>query len=153
MDLEQLSKQVQMLADRQAIVDISTDYCTGVDRLDRDKLLGCFTEDSLYEGPNFTYRGHAEIASMIPVLDQMFHYAWHAIHNVSVKLDGDAAFAETYCTGRHLKRGATPERGEVLSMAIRYQDKLVRTAAGWKIAHRLQIREWTETEVVSGARV
>jgi len=153
MDLDQLSRQVQILADRQAILDLSAAYCEGVDRLDRAKLLGCFTEDALYVGPNFTYRGHEEIASMIPVLEEMFHYAWHAIHNVTVTLDGDAATAETYCTGRHLKRGATPERGEVLSMAIRYQDKLVRTAVGWKIAHRLQIREWTETEVVSGARV
>lgn len=153
MDLEELSRQVQILADRQAILDLSAAYCEGVDRLDREILLGCFTDDALYLGPNFRYQGHEEIASMIPVLEEMFHYAWHAIHNVTVKLDGDVATAETYCTGRHLKRGATPERGEVLSMAIRYQDKLVRTAAGWKITHRLQIREWTETEVVSGARV
>ena len=153
MDIEHLGKQVQTLADRQAILDLSAAYCEGVDRLDREILLSCFTEDALYVGPNFRYEGHDQIASMIPVLEEMFHYAWHAIHNVSVKLDGDTAAAETYCTGRHLNRGATPERGEVLSMAIRYQDKLVRTAAGWKISHRLQIREWVETQIVTGARV
>ena len=153
MDLEQLSRQVQMLADRQAIVDVSAAYCEGVDRLDREILLGCFTEDALCEGPNFRYQGQEEIASMIPILDQMFHYAWHAIHNVSVRIDGDAAAAETYCTARHLKRGATTEAGEVISMTIRYQDRLVRRAEGWKITHRLQIREWVETQTVSGARV
>ena len=153
MDLAQLSQQVRMLADRQAIVDLSAAYCEGVDRLDREKLLSCFTEDALCEGPNFRYQGHEEIASMIPVLDEMFHYAWHAIHNVTVHIDGDAAFAETYCTARHLKRGATPDAGEVISMTIRYQDTLVRTVAGWKIAYRLQIREWVETQIVSGARV
>lgn len=153
MDFDQISKQVQALADRQAIIDLSAGYCEGVDRLDRDKLLSVFTEDALCEGPNYKYQGHQEIASMIPILDDMFHYAWHAIHNVSVRLDGDTAVAETYCTARHLKRGATPEVGEVLTMTIRYQDRVLRTGSGWKISHRLQIREWVETHVVSGARV
>ena len=153
MDLDQLSKTVQAMADRQAIVDLSAGYAEAVDRLDREKLVSVFTEDALCEGPNYKYQGHNEIASMIPILDEMFHYAWHAIHNVSVKIDGDTAFAETYCTARHLKRGATPEVGEVLSMTIRYQDRVVRTASGWKIVHRLQIREWVETHSVTGARV
>lgn len=153
MELDQLSKTIRALVDRQAIVDLSANYAEAVDRLDRDKLLSCFTADALCEGPNYKYQGHDEIASMIPILDEMFHYAWHAIHNVSVRIDGDTAFAETYCTARHLKRGATPETGEVLSMTIRYQDRVVRRADGWKISHRLQIREWVETHLVSGARV
>ena len=119
------------MADRQAIVDLSVGYAEAVDRLDRDKRVSVFTEDALCEGPNYKYQGQDEIASMILILDQMFHYAWHAIHNVSVRIDGDTAFAETYCTARRLKRGATPEVGEVLSMTSRYQDRVVRTAAGW----------------------
>jgi ketosteroid isomerase-like protein len=139
------------LADRSEITVLSTTYACAVDQLDTDRLISTFTPDAVLEGPNFYYHGHVEIASIIAILDEMFVYTWHAVHNVDVRIDGDAATSETYCTARHLNKSNDDDR-EVMTMTIRYHDRLTKQDGIWKIARRSQTLEWIETNPVSSTR-
>lgn len=135
---------LRSLADRAEIMALSTAYACAVDRLDEARLLSVFREDATLSGPNFHYEGTGEIKAIIPILKDLFARTWHAVHQVDVHLSGDTAISETYCTARHLYRGEGEQR-EVLTMIVRYHDDLVRGDDGWKIAHRRQTLEWTET--------
>ena len=59
-----------------------------------------------------------------------------AVHQVRV--DGDTATNRCYLQAQHVVGGANYIVGG------RYEDRLVRTDDGWRIAHRALIVMWTE---------
>ena len=54
-----------------------------------------------------------------------------------VRVDGDAATSRCYLQAQHVVGAAT------FLLGGRYEDRLVRTADGWRIAHRDLITMWT----------
>ena len=54
----------------------------------------------------------------------------------------DGAVGETYCIAHHIYKVDEVERDTV--MFIRYHDKFVRTAEGWRIARRKLGIDWQE---------
>ena len=70
----------------------------------------------------------------------------HQVFNVDYQVDGHKSTGETYCLAAHIMDG---EAGEIkLDMGIRYKDKLIKEAEGW----RIQVRElelvWTQTSAI-----
>ena len=65
----------------------------------------------------------------------------HLISNVVVRLDGDQAEASCYLQAQHVKTGTLG--GDSLIIAGRYDDKLIRTTAGWRIRERRLEQIWT----------
>jgi 3-phenylpropionate/cinnamic acid dioxygenase small subunit len=65
----------------------------------------------------------------------------HLISNVAVRLDGDQAESSCYLQAQHVKTG-TPG-GDSFIIAGRYDDKLIRTTAGWRIRERRLEQIWT----------
>ena len=66
----------------------------------------------------------------------------HLVGNHEVVVDGDTATHRCYLQAQHVRRAATG--GPNYIVAGRYEDRLVRTAAGWRIAHRTLVVMWTD---------
>jgi len=142
---------IRALLDERAINRLAQDYAEGVDRLDETLLRGVFTEDAVMEGPGWRFEGIEQICTILPMMKEMFVSSWHALHQLTVRLDGDRATGENYCASRHLQKGGTADN-QVMTMIIRYQDRYVRTPAGWRIAFRKEIVDRTEINTIQSGR-
>jgi ketosteroid isomerase-like protein len=146
-----MNDDIAAMLDERAITRLAHDYARAVDRLDAPLLDRVFTEDAVLEGPGWRFEGIAQIRGVIPMMRDMFVSSWHATHQVTIDLKGDTAAAEVYCAGRHLQKGGYAEN-QVVTMIIRYHDAYARTLAGWRMAHRKEIIDWTEVNTVQGGR-
>jgi len=72
-----------------------------------------------------------------------FPVTQHLMANIDVRLDGDRATCRTMVTN---PQGAATREGGLHFFFVggRYDDDLVRTDAGWKIATRLETTLWFE---------
>ena len=72
-----------------------------------------------------------------------FPVTQHLMSNIDVKLDGDRATARTMVVN---PQGAATREGPLHYFYVggRYDDELVRTAEGWKIAKRVETTLWFE---------
>ena len=59
-----------------------------------------------------------------------------------VRIDGDAATHQCYLQAQHVRHAADPSPNYIVGG--RYEDDLVRTAAGWRIAHRRLVIQWND---------
>jgi ketosteroid isomerase-like protein len=146
-----MDHEIRALLDERAINRLAQDYAEGVDRLDEALLRGVFTEDAVMEGPGWRFDGIEQICSILPMMKEMFVSSWHALSQLTIRLDGDTATGENYCAGRHLQKGGYAEN-QVVTIIIRYHDRYVRTPAGWRIAFRKEIVDWTEVSTIQSGR-
>jgi 3-phenylpropionate/cinnamic acid dioxygenase small subunit len=120
-------------ADRQDISDLLVQYATGIDRRDWPRLRACFTEDCMADyGDIGVWHGAEEIATWMEQAHRECGHTLHRISNQTVDVDGDAARARCYVDA--VVMGADNQTG-VRAVGI-YDDELVRTADGWRIARR-----------------
>lgn len=120
-------------AARQDIAEVLVRYATGIDRRDWDLFRSCFTDDVLaeYEGIA-TWNGVEEITdSMVRSHADMGH-TMHRISNIAVTVDGNTAEARSYVDAVLMSADGTTG----LNPHGFYDDSLVRTDDGWRIAHR-----------------
>lgn len=138
------------LVDRQELRDLVDAYAHCADRRDPQGQAAVFTEDGqvrLHEGdpgapPLQTITGRAALAATFAELIARYDATTYLNGQSTVTLDGDAAVGETYCVAHHLAR----EDGVrvLITMAIRYLDRFVRTPQGWRIAERDLVFDWTD---------
>ena len=135
---EELERTVAMLADRQAIHDCLMRYSRGVDRLDRELILSCYHPDAVDDHGVFI-GDRDEFAGWVIAMHTATHVLHqHAIFNVFVDLDGDAAHTESYYMFVGLNRKGAP-----LAMSGgRYLDRFEKRDGRWAIAARVCIRDW-----------
>lgn len=119
-------------------------YAQGVDGRDAEALGDLFTEDCLVDGSGYYSRGRKGITAIPAMLDRRFEGTYHAVQNHIVHLNGDTAEGEVYAISRHLRK-APDDSLTVYVMYMRYRDKYVRQADGWRFAHRHILLDWTET--------
>lgn len=130
---------VQQLADRQEIEDLLVTYAHAIDTKDWDLLRTVFTSDAALDysstgGPSGTLEDL--IAFLDPSL-KAFALTQHLIANVRVSIDGDRASATA-----HLFNPMKPTEGDMFFVGGRYEDDLVRTPGGWRIARRTFHAGW-----------
>jgi SnoaL-like domain len=75
-------------------------------------------------------------------LSSSYLQMFHLVANFVVSIDGDRAAATTYCLASHLRDHAAGP--QVVWMPVRYRDRFVRTAAGWRFEERVSIVLWRE---------
>ena len=137
-DLESLARRVQVLEDRQAILDCVHRYCRGLDRHDDEILASAFHADAIdshgsFVGPidefvRFANDGHAKTT--------LSHT--HNITSHTVEIDGDTAHAESYVIfALRLRDGETVHVG-----GGRYVDRLEKRDGDWRISRRQLIMDW-----------
>jgi ketosteroid isomerase-like protein len=131
-----------ILAER-AIRDCITRYCRGIDRMDLDLVRSCYHPDAIDEhgdlgGDLETYL--ANLAKVLPRSETSTHF----IGNMQIEVEGDVAFAETYCYGVSRRR----DGDKVLQslVAVRYLDRFERRETGWRIAHRKCVMDWSRLD-------
>jgi len=146
-----MDDDMRAILDERSINRLVLDYAQAVDRLDEPLLRRVFAADAVLEGPGWRFEGMEQICTILPMMRDMFVSSWHAVHQQTVKLNGDRATGENYCAGRHLQKGGYAEN-QVVMMIIRYQDEFVRTPDGWRIARRKEIVDWTEVGTVQNGR-
>mgnify|MGYP001811068594 CR=1 FL=1 len=123
------------LDDRRQIDDLIIGFCNAVDALnDIDAVCAAFSDDAQYDLSAFgmgAFTGIAEIRGFFSgSLPAMSHSA-HLVSNISVKPDGaDAARAGAYVLAWSISKA-----GDRMELKAKYDLKLKRTAAGWRVAY------------------
>lgn len=143
-----MSDELQRLLDRQSIVDVTVAYCRALDHLDWNLLGSCFAEDGVLDvGPWGVHHGRQAIVDLCRPLFPGFDRTQHIVANHVVRVDGDTASATCALVAEHLLRASELGGDQTTTRGI-YHDELVRTADGWKIAHRRLEIVWREGNTV-----
>ncbi|MBC9226495.1 nuclear transport factor 2 family protein [Aeromicrobium sp. 636] len=139
-----LEEQVQWLLDREAIRDVMHLYCRGVDRSDFDLIRQAYHEDAFDDHGNF--EGDRE-AVVTKVSKNDSTAMMHHIGNMSIELDGDAAWVETYFVAHESREIDAKTYNS--ARGGRYLDRFEKRAGRWAVAKRQVVDDWAEmTEVV-----
>jgi len=119
--------------DEDAIAKVLLRYATGVDRRDWDAFRTCFTGDVVaeYDGIG-TWRSAEEITEFMRQVHAGAGPTLHQITNLVIDVDGGTAAARCYVQA--LVTGL--DGGSGVQAFGYYDDALVRTADGWRIARR-----------------
>jgi hypothetical protein len=137
---------LQHVVDRTAIVELLTQYWMHVDRRDWKPVKAIFVPGTLVDYSDLMPIGDAVAAEVvvdrIAEAIQIYAVTVHNMGNCEVVIDGDAATAESVIVAHHVY--ADPERqgGKLPVAGLRYRDRLVRTAAGWRVEHRRATTDW-----------
>jgi len=119
--------------DRQDISDLLVRYATGIDRRDWPLFRTVFTADcELDYGEIGAWNG---VDAVTEFMDKVHAAAGHLLHRLSnqaITIDGDTAVARTYVDA--LIMMADNQTG-VNGIGF-YDDEIVRTPDGWRIARR-----------------
>jgi len=130
-------EEVQELLDKQALNDLLVRYCRGIDRLDKELVLSCFHDDAYDDHGDF--KGPAK-----EFLDELWarsagkatSFIEHKLSNVSLEIDGDTAYGESYLVMHQLRDG------QLIEGYGRFVDRFERRDGAWRIAHRRVVLEW-----------
>ena len=121
------------LQDRHDIAQVIIRYATSVDQRDLDRYATCFTDDvevTGFSGGTFTDRD-TYVAWVAGALER-FAGTHHQITNHEIEIDGDSAHMRSYVQATH-EMADDPDT--LLILWAIYDDRLVRTADGWRITH------------------
>lgn len=131
-----MDPELEWLADRTRIRDLTARYNRSFDDGDTDAFAETFTEDGVMEVVGgFEVRGRAGLAEMCR---RTPYGVVHVTADATVDIDGDRAVQDvTVMVLQRPKPDAAPaERQTTLERSGRYHDELVRTADGWRFARR-----------------
>ncbi|NIJ36747.1 hypothetical protein FHR22_001396 [Sphingopyxis panaciterrae] len=124
-----------LAADRDAIRDLLARYTYHGDRGRLGEMTACFAADGVLEFLGQAPRGPAAIEAALSsgTRDARLTFIRHHITNPLIAVDGDASTARSYFTV-HSNFG--PDHSGT------YDDRLVRTVAGWRFTHRRVRIDW-----------
>jgi len=130
---------LQQIADRIEIDDLLTRYATALDAKDWELFSSCFTADAQID-----YSAAGGIKGSLPEVRQWlsevmagFAMTQHLVANKVVQIDGDTATCRS-CLFNPMGLRDGEDGLAVFFEGGYYRDKLVRTAAGWRIAARVE---------------
>lgn len=120
-------------AAKQDIAEVLVRYATGIDRRDWSLFRTCFTDDVIadYDGIA-TWHGVDEITDSMTTSHAEMGHTMHQLANIAVEIHGDTATARSYVDA--VLMSSDGQSG--LNARGIYDDGLVRTADGWRIAQR-----------------
>lgn len=130
-----------LLRDRAAIIDVTIRYAWALDTRSWDDLDDVFLPDATaYMTEDLVGRDaiKARVRRALEPLDS----SQHIIANHQIVISGDRASCRCYLQAQHVREAAG--RSPNFIVAGRYEDQLVRTASGWRIAHRNLVIMWTD---------
>ncbi len=136
-----MDDDLRRLIDRQAIVDVTLAYTYALDAKDWDALDDVFTIDAtafLTE----ELSGRDAIKVRVRRALESLDLSQHVVANHDVRIDGGSASCRCYLQAQHVREAAPGPPNFIV--AGRYDDRFVRTDAGWRIARRELKIMWTE---------
>jgi hypothetical protein len=130
-------------ADRKAVVELARTYCSVVDAGAFERLRELFVADATAELGGSGQQGVDEIIERLEVALGRFESWQHSTGDHEVTIEGDRATAR--CAMRAVHVLPPGEAVSTDTVVGRYEDSLVRTSQGWRIAHRRLVvtdRHW-----------
>lgn len=130
--------------DRQAIIDLTINYCWTIDSKDFENLRTIFLPEAtalLGDERDGIESIIERIRGALGPLDA----SQHIISNHQINVTGDEATGRCYLHAQHVRRGA--EGGPNYIVAGRYLDRYVRTPDGWRIIRREIAVDWTDGNI------
>jgi hypothetical protein len=130
----------QEVSDRLELQDLLIRYSEAIDRREFDELDDIFIEDAF-----ISYRDTGGIDGQYPqvkawlaeTLPAFFERNAHMLGLPAIKLAGDTATARTFCFNPMILKGEKPK---VMQVGVWYDDEFTRTADGWRISRRVEIK-------------
>lgn len=138
---------MDILAAKDAIRKKLYAYCRSVDRLDKELGYSVFAEDGTADYGS-TYNGPARgVIDLILLQHSHCKYTSHQISNVTIKVDGDRAASEAYCTAA--VEVAAPDGKLFLTIPrVRYNDLWACREGDWVIVKRVVSGDITYTTTI-----
>jgi SnoaL-like domain len=119
--------------DRQEISDLLVRYATGIDRRDWLLFRTVFTDDCRLDyGEIGVWNGVDEVTNFMDQTHAMAGHTMHRLTNQAIAVAGDKASARTYVDAV-IMFGDNQAGVNALGF---YDDEIVRSADGWRIARR-----------------
>lgn len=136
---------MQDLVDERDIVQIALLYCRALDTRDWSLLDAVFQPDATASlGTATVQDGRSAIVDRCRGALELLEVSQHIVSNHEVVLDGDEATHRCYLHAQHVMKPEPLAEPHKFVVAGRYEDRLVRTAEGWRITHRDLIPMWTD---------
>jgi hypothetical protein len=135
-----------MLSDRQDIVDLTIAYCWALDTKRWDALDDVFLRDATaLLATSSPLQGVDAIKDRVRRALEPLDDSQHIVANHQVVVAGDTATCRCYLQAQHVRHAAASDgSGPNFVIGGRYEDRMVRTAHGWRIAHRELVSMWRE---------
>jgi hypothetical protein len=135
--------QMELLADRLAIIELTHRYCWALDSKNWDLLDQVFLPDARGDLRSAVpIEGRDAIRARISRSIEPLDATQHTVSNHMIDIDGDSATSRCYLHSQHVRHAA--EGGVLFVIAGRYEDQLVRTPEGWRIAFRRLVEVWQD---------
>jgi ketosteroid isomerase-like protein len=127
-ELNQLVAKVRWLADIEEIRGLRNRYHHFVNESQFSRFAELFVSDAVmhFDG-KYSWRGIGEILKGLEGLSKAIPFMKQFIHNHHVTVNGDAAEGFAYLEAKYASDGQS------IMVAGRYDEKYIRTKAGWKI--------------------
>lgn len=131
---------LEEISDRLELQQLLIGYSEAIDRRQFDELDAIFTPDAYID-----YRATGGIDGRYPqikpwlaeVLPKYFSSYAHMLGLPVIRLDGDSATARTFCFNPMVLKGDEPS---TMQIGLWYDDEFVRTADGWRMSRRVEIK-------------
>jgi hypothetical protein len=145
---------IEEISDRIQIQDLLIRYTVALDTKDWNLLDTCFTPDAHVDytasggivGPYSKARGWLEKALAA------FPMTQHFIGNSTVQIDGDTARTRTYLINP--MGFPKPDGGlQIFTVGAYYNDRLVYTDDGWRIAERIEEQAYMQGSLPEGLKI
>ncbi|MFJ4192561.1 nuclear transport factor 2 family protein [Pseudomonas sp. NPDC089534] len=130
MDARTLEQKVQWLIDIEAIKDLMSRYCHGIDKQDEQGFMNLWAPDATYELPRGTGSGIAGINELLHKVWREVPRCHHHITNPLITVEQDEASA---CTDVIYYRQTADGLLQLLSGT--YAMRFRRSDGAWKIRH------------------
>jgi 3-phenylpropionate/cinnamic acid dioxygenase small subunit len=119
--------------DRQDISDVLLRYATGIDRRDWTLFRTAFVDDcELDYGEIGAWHGIDAVTDFMETSHAAAGHTMHRLTNQVIAVDGDSAQARTYVDGLIM----FGDGNSGVNAVGFYDDDVIRTAIGWRIARR-----------------
>jgi hypothetical protein len=131
---------LEEISDRLELQHLLISYSEAIDRREFDELDEIFTPDAYidYRDTGGVDGRYPEIKGWLAeTLPTYFERNAHMLGLPAIKLAGDSATARTFCFNPMILRGEKPK---VMQVGVWYDDEFVRTAAGWRLSRRVEIK-------------
>jgi SnoaL-like domain len=139
-----MSDRLGFLADRREIDDLLVRYATALDTRRWDELGTVFTPDAVldYRSAGGIRGSFAEVAQWLATVLPLFAWTQHLVVNRAVRLEEGADHATAHSSFYNPNGAEVDGRPWLFVVGGAYHDRLVRTAEGWRIAHRVEETLW-----------
>jgi hypothetical protein len=145
-ELNELRAAIKTLQDKDAIREALYRYCSGADRSDLELMRSAYHPDAVDDhGDIFHGLGWDLAADSVRRNVGSGSKTLHTISNVTIDLDGDIAYVESYVVAHHYERD--PE-GTLSGYVFggRYIDQFECRDGDWRIAKRIAVHDWSQVQ-------